>query len=41
MGLPIEESVMQFAPAGAVTLTAFAVVGRGRLRRLVARLRGR
>jgi hypothetical protein len=36
MGLPVEESVLQLAPAGAVTLTAFAIAGRrllGRLRR--------
>ena len=35
MGLPIEESVLQFAPAGAVTLTAFAIAGR----RFLARFR--
>jgi hypothetical protein len=35
MGIPIEESVLQFAPAGAVTLTAFAIAGR----RLLTRIR--
>ena len=36
MGLPIEESVLQIAPAGAVIMTAVAIAGRttlGRLRR--------
>ena len=36
MGLPIEESVLQLAPVGAITVTAFAVAGRAlwtRLRR--------
>jgi hypothetical protein len=37
MGLPVEESVLQLAPAGAVTVTAFAIAGR----RLLARLRRR
>jgi hypothetical protein len=37
MGIPVEESVLQMAPAGAVTLTAFAIAGR----RLVNRLRRR
>ena len=41
MGIPIEESVMQFAPAGAVTVTAFAIAGRSRLSRLLTRLRHR
>ena len=35
MGIPVEESVLQFAPAGAVTLTAFAIAGR----RLLTRIR--
>jgi hypothetical protein len=34
MGLPIEESILQLAPAGAVTLTAVAVAGRAALGRL-------
>jgi hypothetical protein len=36
MGLPIEESVLQIAPAGAAIVTAAAIAGRttlGRLRR--------
>lgn len=36
MGIPVEESVLQFVPAGAVMVTAVAVFGRttfGRLRR--------
>jgi len=37
MGIPVEESVLQLAPAGAVTVTAFAIAGR----RLLARLRRR
>jgi hypothetical protein len=37
MGLPIEESVVQLAPAGAVTVTAFAIAGR----RLLTLLRRR
>lgn len=31
MGLPIEESVLQLAPAGAALVTAFAVAGRARI----------
>jgi hypothetical protein len=37
MGIPVEESVLQLAPAGAVTVTAFAIAGR----RLFQRLRRR
>jgi hypothetical protein len=37
MGMPVEETVLQFAPAGAVTVTAFAIAGR----RLLSRLRRR
>ena len=36
MGLPVEESVLQLAPAGAAMVTAVAIAGRttlGRLRR--------
>jgi len=36
MGIPIEESVLQLVPAGAVMMTAVAIAGRtgfGRLRR--------
>jgi hypothetical protein len=36
MGMPVEETVLQFAPAGAVTVTAFAIAGR-----LLSRLRRR
>jgi hypothetical protein len=34
MGIPVEETVVQLAPAGAVTLTAFAIAGRRLLYRL-------
>jgi hypothetical protein len=37
MGLPVEETVLQFAPAGAAAVTVFAYIGRARF----ARLRGR
>jgi len=37
MGIPVEETVLQLAPAGAVTVTAFAIAGR----RLIQRLRQR
>jgi hypothetical protein len=37
MGMPVEETVLQFAPAGAVTVTAFAVAGRLLLNRLKRR----
>jgi hypothetical protein len=38
-GIPVEETVVQLAPAGAVAVTAVAVVGRTRLGRLLARIR--
>ena len=38
MGLPIEESVLQFVPAGAATVTAVALAGRVRLNDLLTRL---
>lgn len=41
MGLPVEESIPQLAPIGAVTLTAVAVVGRSWLGHLGRRLRRR
>ena len=41
MGVPLEETVLQLAPAGAATLTALALAGRATLGRLVTRLRGR
>jgi len=34
MGIPVEESVLQLLPAGAVTVTAFAIGGRRLLQRL-------
>jgi hypothetical protein len=34
MGLPVEESVLQLAPAGALTLTSLTVFGRMLLSRL-------
>jgi hypothetical protein len=39
MGLPVEESVLQLAPAGAATATLLAMAGRAELARLLARLR--
>lgn len=39
MGLPIEETVLPFVPAGAATVTAVAFMGRARLGRLLTRLR--
>jgi hypothetical protein len=41
MGLPIEETVLQFMPAGAAAVTVVAYVGRARLGRLLARRRRR
>jgi hypothetical protein len=38
MGLPIEESLLPLAPAGAAVVTAVTVVGRARLRSLRERL---
>ena len=40
MGLPIEESILQLAPAGAAVVTALVVAGRTWLRRLHRRFRG-
>jgi len=34
MGIPVEESVLQLVPAGAVTVTAFAIAGRHLLSRM-------
>ena len=39
MGIPIEESVLQLAPAGAAMVTAVAIAGRASLGRLRRRLR--
>ncbi len=33
-GIPVEETVLQLLPAGAVTVTAFAIGGRRLLQRL-------
>ena len=41
MGLPVEESVLQLAPAGAVIMTAVAIAGRTTLDRLRRRQRHR
>lgn len=38
MGLPIEESVLQLAPAGAAVVTTAVVAGRARLSSLRRRL---
>ena len=38
-GFPLEETVLQLAPAGAATLAAAAVAVRAMLSRLVTRLR--
>jgi len=39
LGLPIEEGVLQLAPAGAAIATAVAIAGRASLGRLRRRLR--
>jgi hypothetical protein len=39
-GIPVEESVLQLAPAGAAIVTALAVAGRTRIERLRRRLTG-
>ena len=41
MGFPVEEAVLQLAPAGAATVTAVAIAGRTSLRRLQRRLHHR
>jgi hypothetical protein len=41
MGIPIEESILQLAPAGAAMLTAVAIASRASLGRLRRRLRHR
>jgi hypothetical protein len=41
MGIPVEESVLQLAPAGVVTVTAVAIAGRTSLGRLLRRVRHR
>lgn len=39
MGIPIEESVLQLAPIGALTLTAAGIAGRSVVGRLASWLR--
>ena len=41
MGIPVEETVLQLAPAGAATVTVVAIAGRTRLGRLLSRIRKR
>jgi len=41
MGIPVEESILQLAPAGAAMVTAVAIAGRASLGRLRRRLRHR
>jgi hypothetical protein len=41
MGIPIEESILELAPAGAAMVTAVAIAGRASLGRLRRRLRDR
>ena len=37
-GVPVEETILQFAPAGAALVTAFAIAARASLARLLRRL---
>jgi hypothetical protein len=41
MGIPVEESVLQLAPAGAAMVTVAAIAGRTRFGRLRRQLRHR
>ena len=41
IGLPVEEGVLQLAPAGAATVTLVALAGRATLERLWTRIRRR
>jgi hypothetical protein len=41
MGAPVEETVVQFAGAGAVMVTTVVLLGRAQLGRLLTRLRRR
>jgi hypothetical protein len=41
MGIPVEETVLQFTPAGAAMVTVVAIAGRAGLGRLRRRLRQR
>ena len=40
-GAPVEETVVQFAGSGAVMVTAFVLLGRTKVGRLLTRLRRR
>ena len=41
MGLPVEETVLQFGTVGAATVTVAAVAGRSKLARFMRRFRSR
>jgi hypothetical protein len=41
MGIPVEETALDLAPAGAAMMSAVAIAGRARLGRLLNRLRRR
>ena len=41
MGIPVEETVVQFASAGAVIVSAAAIAGRAKLGRMLNQLRRR
>jgi hypothetical protein len=41
IGLPVEEGVLQLAPAGAATVTFVALAGRATLERLLNQMRRR
>jgi hypothetical protein len=41
MGMPVEETVLQLAPAGAATVTLVATASLATVRRLLNRLRSR
>jgi hypothetical protein len=41
LGLPVEESVVQLAPAGAATVAMVVLAGRARLARILTRIRRR
>jgi len=41
MGIPVEESVLELAPAGAVIVSAAAIAGRAKLGRMLNQLRRR
>jgi hypothetical protein len=41
MGIPVEETVLELAPAGVAMVTGVAIAGGTRVARLVARMRRR